>query len=98
MIRKYLPVFRHEAEPRARCAQWLLPHLPFYAQWYRFNMFWRYGDGLLPFLRKDPDWPHPEHAVNKGNDRHRQELTEFIHSELKDRPDLVEKCVPTYLP
>jgi len=33
----------------------------------------RYGDGLLPFLRKDPAWPHPERAVNKGNDRHRQD-------------------------
>ena len=61
-------------------------------------MFWRYGDGLLPFLRKDPDWPHPDRAVNKGNDRHRQELTDFILSELKDRPDLIEKCVPTYPP
>jgi 4-hydroxyacetophenone monooxygenase len=79
-------------------AQWLLAHLPFYAKWYRFNMFWRYGDGLLPFLRKDPAWPHPERAVNKGNDRHRQELTDFILSELKDRPDLGEKCVPTYPP
>ncbi len=79
-------------------AQWLLAHLPFYVQWYRFNMFWRYGDGLLPFLRKDPAWPHPDRAVNKGNDRHRQELTDFILSELKDRPDLVEKCVPTYPP
>jgi 4-hydroxyacetophenone monooxygenase len=79
-------------------AQWLLKHLPFYVQWYRFNMFWRYGDGLLPFLRKDPAWPHPDRAVNKGNDRHREELTEFILSELKDRPDLIEKCVPSYPP
>jgi 4-hydroxyacetophenone monooxygenase len=79
-------------------AQWLLAHLPFYVQWYRFNMFWRYGDGLLPFLRKDPNWPHPERAVNKGNDRHREELTDFILSELKDRPDLIKKCLPTYPP
>jgi 4-hydroxyacetophenone monooxygenase len=79
-------------------ARWLLAHLPFYVQWYRFNMFWRYGDGLLPFLRKDPAWPHPERAVNKGNDRHRLELTDFIRSELKDRPDLIEKCLPTYPP
>jgi 4-hydroxyacetophenone monooxygenase len=86
------------SDPISEGAQWLLAHLPFYVQWYRFNMFWRYGDGLLPFLRKDPDWPHPERAVNKGNDRHRLELTEFIHSELKDRSDLVEKCVPTYPP
>ncbi|MGY3466251.1 hypothetical protein ACVW0I_003122 [Bradyrhizobium sp. LM6.11] len=82
------------ADPISEGARWLLAHLPFYVQWYRFNMFWRYGDGLLPFLRKDPAWPHPERAVNKGNDRHRQELTDFIRSELKDRPDLIEKCVP----
>jgi 4-hydroxyacetophenone monooxygenase len=86
------------ADPISEGARWLLAHLPFYVQWYRFNMFWRYGDGLLPFLRKDPAWPHPERAVNKGNDRHRQELTDFILTELKDRPDLISKCVPTYPP
>jgi len=86
------------SDPINERARWLLAHLPFYVQWYRFNMFWRYGDGLLPFLRKDPAWPYPDRSVNKGNDRHRQELTEFILSELKDRPDLVEKCVPTYPP
>jgi 4-hydroxyacetophenone monooxygenase len=86
------------SDPITEGARWLLAHLPFYVQWYRFNMFWRYGDGLLPFLRKDPAWPHPERAVNKGNDRHREELTDFILSELKDRPDLIAKCVPTYPP
>jgi 4-hydroxyacetophenone monooxygenase len=86
------------SDPITDGAQWLLAHLPFYVQWYRFNMFWRYGDGLLPFLRKDPAWPHPDRAVNKGNDRHREELTDFILSELKDRPDLIEKCLPTYPP
>ncbi len=86
------------SDPLNEGARWLLAHLPFYVQWYRFNMFWRYGDGLLPFLRKDPAWPYPDRAVNKGNDRHRQELTDFILSELKDRPDLIEKCVPSYPP
>ena len=86
------------SDPITEGAKWLLAHLPFYVQWYRFNMFWRYGDGLLPFLRKDPAWPYPDRAVNKGNDRHRQELTDFILSELNDRPDLIEKCMPTYPP
>jgi 4-hydroxyacetophenone monooxygenase len=86
------------SDPITEGAQWLLAHLPFYVQWYRFNMFWRYGDGLLPFLRKDPAWPYPDRAVNKSNDRHRQELTDFVLSELKDRPDLIEKCVPNYPP
>ena len=86
------------SDPITEGAKWLLAHLPFYVQWYRFNMFWRYGDGLLPFLRKDPAWPYPDRAVNKGNYRHRQELTDFILSELNDRPDLIEKCMPTYPP
>lgn len=65
-------------------------------QQHLFNTFLRYGDGLLPFLRKDLALPHPERAVNKGKERRRQELTDSILSEVKDRPDLIAKCVPTY--
>jgi 4-hydroxyacetophenone monooxygenase len=36
--------------------------------------------------------------VNAVNDRHRREMTDFILSELADRPDLVPKCLPTYPP
>lgn len=78
--------------------QLLLEHVPFYAQWFRFNMFWRYGDGLLKCLKKDPDWIHPERSVNAINDRHRQEMTEFIHEQLEGREDLVAQCVPSYPP
>ncbi len=77
-------------------ARWLLENLPYYVEWFRFTMFWRYGDGLLPFLRKDPDWPHPERALNRVNDRHRQEMTDFMHYELRDRPDLAAHCRPDY--
>ena len=31
----------------------MLQHMPFYVQWFRLTMLWRYGDGLLRFLRKD---------------------------------------------
>ena len=86
------------SDPIGDGAQWLLAHVPYYVQWFRFNMFWRYGDGLLPFLARIPAWPHPERAVNSVNDRHRQELTDFILAELKDRPDLIQNCVPTYPP
>ncbi|GIT54667.1 MAG: hypothetical protein Ct9H300mP16_18270 [Pseudomonadota bacterium] len=77
-------------------ARWLLDHLPYYVEWFRFTMFWRYGDGPLPFLRKDPDWLYPERALNRVNDRHRQEMTDFIHSEFRDRPDLAVRCLPDY--
>lgn len=79
-------------------AQWLLEHVPFYASWFRFTMLWRYGDGLHPFLQKDPDWPHPERSINRVNDRHRIQMTEHLEAELRDRPDLIEKCLPDYPP
>jgi 4-hydroxyacetophenone monooxygenase len=79
-------------------AQWLLQHVPFYAAWFRFAMLWRYGDGLLPHLKKDPSWPYPERAVNRVNDKHRQEMLDYMLAELGDRDDLVQKCVPNYPP
>ncbi len=78
--------------------QWLLDHVPYYVQWFRFVMMWRYGDGLLPLLRKDPAWPHPERSMNRINDRHRQEMTDHMVRELGDRDDLVERCLPDYPP
>jgi 4-hydroxyacetophenone monooxygenase len=89
------PIERYH-DPIPAGSQWLFEHLPCYAPWFRFAMFWRYGDGLLPFLRKDDGWPHPERAVNRGNDRHRIETTDHIIAELGDRTDLIEKCVPAY--
>lgn len=86
------------SDPLSSGVRYLLEHVPMYAQWFRFNMFWRYGDGLLRHLKWDPEWPHPERAVNRVNDRHRKEMTEFIESQLKDRPDLVPKCLPDYPP
>lgn len=78
--------------------QWLLDHVPLYAAWFRFTMWWRYGDGLLPLLRKDPAWPHPARSLNRRNDRHRVEMTEHIRRELGDRTDLIEKSIPAYPP
>jgi len=91
------PVPRYH-DPIPDEAQWLLSSVPFYAEWFRFTMLWRYGDGLLRFLRKDPEWPHPERSLNRINDRHRQEMTDHILAELGDRTDLLEACIPTYPP
>lgn len=79
-------------------SRWLLQHVPFYAEWFRFVMFWRYGDGLLPYLRRDPEWPHPERSMNRTNDRHRAEMTSHLESELEGKPELLERCQPDYPP
>ncbi len=88
----------HLNDPVRPAEGWLLRNLPYYATWTRFTQFWRYGDGLLRFLKKDPDWPHPERSLNRINDRHRQEMTDHIVEQLDGRPDLLQKCIPTYPP
>lgn len=78
--------------------RWLLHHLPFYAAWYRFGLFWRFGDGLHRSLQKDPDWPHPERSLNRTNDRHRQEIARYIEEELGHDAGLIAKAMPDYPP
>ena len=78
--------------------RWLLAHVPFYARWYRFLLFWPGSDGLMPSLIVDPDWPHPERSVNALNEEARIGFTEYIESQLMDCPELIEKVVPPYPP
>lgn len=85
-------------EPVAPGSTWLFANLPFYERWYRFTLSWRYGDGLLRFLKKDPDWEYPERSVNRTNDRHRIEMTEYITGRLASRPELIDACIPNYPP
>ena len=91
------PIERYH-DPIPQGSQWLIEHLPYYAPWYRFTMTWRYSDGLLRHLQKDPDWPHPERSINRRNDFHRLEMTDHIVREVGGRADLIAKCVPDYPP
>ena len=91
------PIPRYH-DPIEEDQQWLLKSVPFYAEWFRLTMFWRYGDGLLPALRKDPDWPEPTKSINRTNERHRQEMVNYIESKLAGRPDLLARVIPNYPP
>ncbi len=90
------PVGRYRDEISAG-HKWLLQHLPFYRNWFRFTMLWRYGDGLLPTIRRDPDWPRKD-SINHSNERHRQQMAAHIIAELGDHPNLLEKAMPDYPP
>jgi 4-hydroxyacetophenone monooxygenase len=79
-------------------ARWLLDNVPYYYAWYRFGLMWRFGDGLLPTVRRDPSWPHPERSMNHRNDGQREQLTAYLLEQLDGRPDLVAKCLPDYPP
>jgi 4-hydroxyacetophenone monooxygenase len=75
---------------------WALAHIPFYLRWYRFQLFWGFADGLHAALMVDPDWPHPQRALNALNEKHRRFMVRHMREELADRPDLLEKVVPDY--
>jgi 4-hydroxyacetophenone monooxygenase len=78
--------------------QLLMREMPYYLQWYRLRAFWNFSDRLHSSLQIDPQWPHPERAVNETNDRHRVFLTKYITQQLGERTDLLDACLPDYPP
>lgn len=78
--------------------KWLLKHVPYYARWYRFLLFWPGSDGLLPSLIVDPEWPHQDRSVNAANEQARIFFTDYIRQEVGDDPELFAKAVPSYPP
>jgi 4-hydroxyacetophenone monooxygenase len=78
--------------------KWLLRHVPYYARWYRFLLFWPGSDGLMPTLVVDPEWPHPERSVNAMNEAMREYFTQYMAGQIGDDPELIAKVVPTYPP
>ena len=78
--------------------KWLLRHVPYYARWYRFLLFWPASDGLLPALVVDPEWPHPERSVNAANEMMREFFTQHMAAQIGDHPELLAKVVPRYPP
>jgi 4-hydroxyacetophenone monooxygenase len=46
----------------------------------------------------DPTWPHQDRSLNAKNEEMRLRLTAHIKNELEDRPDLLDKVIPSYPP
>jgi 4-hydroxyacetophenone monooxygenase len=90
-----VPHYRHEV-PQG--FQYLLGHVPYYRQWYRFWLFWKSAELLRPMAEVDPDWPDKTRSVGEGNDLLRQMLTEALEALYPERPDLLEKALPQYPP
>tara|TARA_R110000823_G_scaffold132777_5_gene261234 strand:+ start:35346 stop:37283 length:1938 start_codon:yes stop_codon:yes gene_type:complete len=89
------PIY-HEQVPEGK--KWCLEHLPFYARWFRFLLFWPACDGAYDAVFVDPQWPHQERSCSEMNDFVYQMFTEYICGQVKDRPDLLEKVIPDYAP
>ena len=78
--------------------QWLLRHVPYYAKWYRFWLFWQLTDGIMPMVSSDPAWPDHTLSVSAANDLLRRMLTGLIEAQLGDAPELLDASVPDYPP
>jgi 4-hydroxyacetophenone monooxygenase len=76
--------------------QWVLEHVPFYGRWYRFQLFWGFGDYLHDHLKIDPDWPTPDISLNQKNHDFRKFALAHIEKEIGDNPELLEKVLPHY--
>ena len=86
----------HEAVPDG--LRWLYGHVPSYAEWNRFCIFWRMGDGSIANVTVDPTWSGGCQSVSAINDFMKTMLIEYLNVEFGDRPDLLEAVIPTYPP
>ena len=78
--------------------KWALHHVPFYAAWYRVQLFWAFGDGLHRALRIDPAWKGGNESLNAMNATLREAMVRHIQRELAGRDDLIRKLTPDYPP
>jgi 4-hydroxyacetophenone monooxygenase len=78
--------------------KWALKNIPFYANWYRFQLFWASSDGLHASLQIDPEWKTPEVSLNAQNQQFRDNLIAHMSKELDGDPELLAKVVPPYPP
>ncbi len=86
----------HEAVGEGQ--KWLLKQIPFYAQWYRFWLFWMLTDGIYPMVQADPGWNGPKGAVSPANDMLREALTQYLKTQTGEDDGFYRKCVPAYPP
>ncbi len=77
---------------------WLINHVPYYARWYHFLLFWLDGEGLYASVTKDPAWQHQERSVSAANEAVRKFMIRSIRRELDGDKDLIAASIPKHPP
>ena len=77
---------------------WLINHVPYYARWYHFLLFWLDGEGLYASVTKDPAWQHQERSVSAANEALRKLMIRSIRRELDGDRDLIAASIPKHPP
>jgi 4-hydroxyacetophenone monooxygenase len=86
----------HEYVPEGK--HWLLNHVPYYAKWYRFAMFWRMAEGILAAVKKDPAWNDQTRSISAENDELRKMFTQVLEELCGEDKELLAKVTPQYPP
>ena len=89
------PQFRKKVPEGVR---YLMQVVPLYRAWLEQRLSWTFNDRVHGTLFRDPEWEHPERAVNEINDAHRRVFTRYVEEQLQDRPELIERVLPEYPP
>ncbi|WP_236901350.1 flavin-containing monooxygenase [Cupriavidus necator] len=90
--------FERFQKPVPTAARFLLKEVPYYQPWYRQRLAWIFNDRIHASLQIDPEWPHPERAINRRNDKHREYFTDYVKKELGERQELLADVLPDYPP
>ncbi len=86
----------HYHEAVSDGVKWAMRHLPFYARWYRFLLFWPACDGGMAAARIDPGWDDGNRSISAVNDMARGMFTDWITEQVGDDPELLAKVIPDY--
>jgi len=89
------PQFRKDVPEGVR---YLMQVVPLYRAWLEQRLSWTFNDRVHGTLFRDPEWEHPNRAVNVINDGHRRAFTRYVKEQLGDREDLIEDVLPDYPP
>lgn len=88
------PKYGQPIEPEVR---WLLDNFPGYWNWWRYMAIaalFKTHDQLIP----DEEWQAQGGYWNEVNDQLRSFLTNYIHEQTDNDPDLVDRLIPDYAP
>ena len=78
--------------------KWVIKHVPYFVNWFRFQLFWSASDGFHRTLQMDPNSRSRTSAQCPDNHKVREDLVAYVKSHIGDRPDLMAKAIPPYPP
>ncbi len=77
--------------------QWALSTLPYYATWYRFQLFWANSDALHHALQKAPGWTDTR-TISPANAALREQWEVYMRESAGTDAELLAKTLPDYPP